>query len=258
MLRVADLGKNVHQIPNPKSQIPNPQSQIRNPKSEISIIPLFCHQIKTEAAAIGGLLSWSSCTVPLTVVANRELYADGHEQTWLLMDTKEVDDPGRAHPEYHLRTALEERHRQFKCFCDLTDFTSRAFSMVVNQTVFIFLAYNLLQIYLLRQNRQELNKMTLPLIRRQLLPSDSHIIVYWQNYHGLFSPLEFTGYLVTLDEPARKKNSREMPAVTSRLEPCHEQLSITLTLFPFFLQPIFRTFFKGKRVFSISHLETVV
>lgn len=161
--------------------------------------------VKTEAAAIGGFLSWSSCTVPLTVVANRELYADGHEQTWLLVDTKEVDDPTQVHLEYHLRTAIEERHRQFKCFCDLTNFTSRAFSMVLNQVVFIFLAYNLLQIYLLRQKREELNKKTLPLIRQQLLPAGNHIIVYWQNYYALFTPMEFAYTMVTLDEPARKK-----------------------------------------------------
>jgi hypothetical protein len=60
-----------------------------------------------EAAAIGQFTSWSSCTVPLSVVANRERYQDGHEQMWLLLDTKEVDDPAKARQEYHIRTAIE-------------------------------------------------------------------------------------------------------------------------------------------------------
>ena len=77
--------------------------------------------------------------------------------------------------------------------------------MVVNQVVFTMLSYNLLQLYLLRRARKELNKMTPPRIRRQLLPSDNHIIVYWQNYYGLFTPLEFAETIATLGEQARKK-----------------------------------------------------
>jgi hypothetical protein len=161
--------------------------------------------VKREAAAIGEFHSWSSCTVPLTVVANREHYADGHQETWLLIDTKEVVDPSQARDEYHLRTATEERYRQLKCFSDLTHFTSRAFSMVVNQTVFIMLAYNLLQFYLLRQGKKKLNKKPMPHIRQQLLPSDNHVIVYWQNYYGLFKPFELIGFVVELSEEARKK-----------------------------------------------------
>ena len=161
--------------------------------------------VKREAATIGEFRSWPSCTVPLSVVANRETYADGHQETWLLIDTKEVEDPTEASEHYHLRTTIEERHRQLKCFIDLTHFTSRAFSMVVNQVVFIMLSYNLLQLYLLRQGRKELNKKTQPRIRQQLLPADTHIIVYFENYYGLFAPLEFTEIIATLGEEARKK-----------------------------------------------------
>jgi len=161
--------------------------------------------VKTEAASIGGFRSWSSCTVPLSVVANRELYADGHKEIWFLIDTQEVQDPRQTRQEYALRPSTEERYRQLKCFSDLTHFTSRAFSMVVNQVIFIMLAYNLLQIYLLRQGRKELNQKTLPRIRQQLLPSDNHILVYWQNYYGLFRPFELIGFVVMLGEEARKK-----------------------------------------------------
>ena len=161
--------------------------------------------LKKEAAAIGEFRSWSSCTVPLTVVANREHYADGHQEIWFLMDTQKVQDPSQTQQEYHLRTATEERYRQLKCFNDLTHFTSRAFSMVVNQVVFIMLAYNLLQFFLLKRGRKELNQKTLPRIRQQLLPSDNYILVYSQNYYGLFRPFELVGFVVTLQEEARKK-----------------------------------------------------
>jgi hypothetical protein len=161
--------------------------------------------VKTEVASIGEFRSWSSCTVPLTVVANREHYADGHTEFWFLVDTKEVQDPSLPRQDYALRPSTEERYRQLKCFSDLTHFTSRAFSMVVNQVIFIMLAYDLLQIYLRHQGRKDLNQKTLPRIRQQLLPSDNYILVYWQNYYGLFSPFELIGFVVMLGEEARKK-----------------------------------------------------
>jgi hypothetical protein len=161
--------------------------------------------VKTEVASIGEFRSWSSCSVPLTVVANREHYADSHTEFWFLVDTQEVQNPSQSRRDYALRPSTEERYRQLKCFSDLTHFTSRAFSMVVNQVIFIMLAYDLLQIYLLNRGRKELNQKTLPRIRQQLLPSDNYVIVYWKNYYGLFSPFELVGFVVTLGEEARKK-----------------------------------------------------
>ncbi len=174
--------------------------------------------IKKEAAVIGEFRTWSSCTVPLNIVANREIYADGHENIWLLADTRECHDPSQTREEYHLRTAIEERYRQFKCFCDLTKFTSRSFSMVVNQVVFIFLAYNLLQIYLLHQQRKELNNRTMPGIRQQLMPSTNHLIVYWQNYYCLFEPFEFVEIIATLNEEARKKIAEKCRRIRHELK----------------------------------------
>jgi len=165
--------------------------------------------VHREAAVIDQFHSWSSCTVPLTVIANKEIYADGHEKIWLLIDTKDIEDPRQGAKQYHLRIAIEERYRQIKCFSDLTKFTSRAFSMVVNQVIFMMLAYNLLQLHLLRQKRKELNQKTLPRIRQQLLPSDNHIIVYYQNYYGMFRPFELIGFVVELAEEPRKKIARK-------------------------------------------------
>jgi hypothetical protein len=181
------------------------QKKLQQFKEQQPLPPPEKTLVKTEAASIGEFRSWSSCTVPLTVVANREQYADGHQEIWFLIDTQEVQDPRQSRQEYGLRSSTEERYRQLKCFTDLTHFTSRAFSMVVNQVVFIMLAYDLLQIYLLRQGRKDLNQKTLPRIRQQLLPSDNHIIVYWQNYYALFQPFDLLGFVVMLSEEARKK-----------------------------------------------------
>jgi hypothetical protein len=181
------------------------QQKLRQLKEQQEPPPPEETLVKTEAASIGEFQSWASCRVPLSVVANREHYADGHTEIWFLVDTQKVQDPTRTRQEYGLRPSTEERYRQLKCFSDLTHFTSRAFSMVTNQVVFIMLAYDLLQIYLLRQGRKDLNQKTLPRIRQQLLPPDNHIIVYWQNYYGLFRPFELLGLVVMLGEEARQK-----------------------------------------------------
>jgi hypothetical protein len=161
---------------------------------------------RREIAKCSGLRSWSSCTVPVDVIINKDIYVDGHEQTWLLMDTKPVNDPAASRDEYRLRTEIEERHRQLKCFWDLADFRGRVLSLVVNQVVFVALAYSLLQIYLLRKvQRPELNRRTRIRLRDQLLPSDSNIILYCENRFAFLSPLEYTDLLLNLSEPARQK-----------------------------------------------------
>lgn len=159
----------------------------------------------SEVAGIRGFESFSSCPVPLSVVINRETYADGRQELWMLLDTQEVGDPAEVRRDYGLRTAIEERHRQLKCFWDLSDFRSRALSLVVNQVVFVALAYSLLQLYLLRAGRKELNTKTRPRLRDQLLPSMSHVILYYHNCFAFLSALEYQELLLTLTEEARKK-----------------------------------------------------
>jgi hypothetical protein len=181
------------------------QEKLRKIKQEQPAIPPEEILVHKEAAGMDQFSSWTSCTVPLTVIANKEVYADGHEQIWLLIDTKDLDDPRQGAKDYHLRISTEERYRQLKCFIDLAKFTSRAFSMVTNQVVFTMLAYNLIQLHLFRQKRKELNQKTMPYIRQQLLPSDNHIIVYHQNYYGMFRPFELVQFVVELAEEPRKK-----------------------------------------------------
>jgi hypothetical protein len=161
---------------------------------------------RREIAKCSGLRSWSSCTVPVDVIINKDIYVDGHEKIWMLIDTQSGRAPKASRDEYRLRTEIEERHRQLKCFWDLADFRGRVLSLVVNQVVFVALAYSLLQLYLLRKvRRPELNRRTRIRLRDQLLPSDSNIILYCENRFAFLSPLEYTDLLLTLPEPAKQK-----------------------------------------------------
>lgn len=164
--------------------------------------------VKSEVAGIPGFTSFDTCPVPLNVIINRETYADGRQDIWMLLDTRPLEnpqDPLERRDEYRLRTDIEEGHRQLKCFWDLTRFTSRAFSLVVNQVIFVALAYNLLQLYLKRQGREELNRRTLPRVYNQLLPSASFIIIYCQNRFALFTTPEYTKILLTRSKEIQDK-----------------------------------------------------
>jgi hypothetical protein len=161
--------------------------------------------VRSEIGAVSRVETFSSCPIPLDVLVNREIYADGHVDYWMLLDTMPIRKPARTRQEYGLRTTIEERHRQLKCFSDLESFSSRAFSLVVNQVVFVLLTYSLLQWFLLRIGRKELNPKTRARTLELLRPTLTVIVIYYQNYMAFLTALEHQELVLTLDESARKK-----------------------------------------------------
>jgi hypothetical protein len=93
--------------------------------------------------------------VPLTAVVNRERDEYGQTQDWVLVTTSECFTTAQIRSTYELRPAIEERHRQYKGFWDLTRMHSCAFSLVVNQARFVLLAYPLVQVHLILRQRQQ-------------------------------------------------------------------------------------------------------
>jgi hypothetical protein len=174
--------------------------------------------VRSEVGRISEFRTWSSCPIPLSVVVNREHYADGHDEIWMLADTRTVVDGANSRDDYRLRTGIEERYRQLKCFMDLTHFHSRAFSLVCNQVVFLALAYSLVQLYLLRIKRSDLNRRTQPKVRRQLVPTDSAIIIYYDNRFALLSSMRYTEMLLTLSGEASKKILEKVRRLNRELE----------------------------------------
>jgi hypothetical protein len=154
---------------------------------------------------IHDLRSWTSCPVPLGVVVNREIDASDQEQFWALATTRQWDHPATITQLYGLRTSIEERHRQLKCFQDLTRFHSRALALVVHQVVFTLLTYTLLQWQLLHRERAELNRRTLPRVRETLLPAAEQVAVFYHQHFAFLRVLEYQEILLTLSEEARLK-----------------------------------------------------
>jgi Transposase DDE domain len=161
--------------------------------------------VRSEVAVVAEVRTFTSCPVPLDVIVNKEITADGNEDYWMLISTAPVSDPALGRQDYALRTTIEERHRQLKCYSDLEGFSSRSFNLIVNQVVFILLTYSLLQWYLLRSGRQELNSQTRPRTLDLLRPAITIILIYYKNYVAFLSPLQHQNLILTLEEEARKK-----------------------------------------------------
>jgi hypothetical protein len=160
---------------------------------------------KRSVFGVEKLTSWTSCPVPLNVVLNREVADSGEVQYWALATTRQWDRPATITTLYGLRTSIEERHRQLKCFQDLTAFHSRSWALVVHQVIFTILTYTLLQWQLVRREKPALNRKTLPRVREILLPAAEQVAVFYGQYFALLSVLEYQEILLTLKEDARLK-----------------------------------------------------
>ena len=152
-----------------------------------------------------GLLSWTQCPVPLTAVVNRERDERGEVRDWVLVSTSARRTAAELRSLYDLRPAIEERHRQYKCFWDLTRMHSRAFSLVVNQVLFVLLAYTLIQAHLVLRRRQELNRSIWERTRELLSPTLEVVAVYYRQRFCLLPLAEYGRLLLEVTEPVRGK-----------------------------------------------------
>ena len=152
-----------------------------------------------------GVTSWTQCTVPLTVVVSREIDTGGEVNDWVLATTSANFSAAHTRSTYALRTAIEERHRQYKCFWDMARMPSRKFSMVVTQVLFVLPAYTLMQAHLFLRHRQEMNSRTRERVMQFLNPTLEVVAVYYRQRFCLLSLAEFGVILLELDETARAK-----------------------------------------------------
>lgn len=160
--------------------------------------------VRHELCVIRGF-QWTEASLPLQVVLVRRTYADGHQVCWALMDTRAVSDPQGPPTEYARRTTIEERHRQLKCFYDLSDFRSRSLNAVSAQVVFVLLSYTLRQWQLWKQQRQDLAGKHPRQIQRGLEVEEQFVVIYLGHAYAQLPLLSFTRELLELEPAAREK-----------------------------------------------------
>lgn len=173
-------------------------------------IPSSPPQPRTLLGLARGVSSWSDCPVPLTAVINREIDKQGEVQDWVLVTTAADWSAEHTRATYKLRPAIEERHRQYKCFWDVTRLTSRKFSLIVTQVLFTLLAYTLLQAHLHWKRRDEMNQRTRARLLQTLGPTVEVVALYYQQRFCLLLLPEFAEILLTIEGEARQKLLKKM------------------------------------------------
>jgi hypothetical protein len=148
---------------------------------------------------------WNEAPVPLHVVVLRETYADGHQEGWALLTPRDFADPQDPPRDYRRRTAIEERHRQLKCFHDLTDFHSRSFNAVMAQVVFVLLSYTLRQWQLWKTLQDHLSGRHPHEVGRQLNLEHQFVAIYHHHAYVQLPLLTFTREVLELEPVARER-----------------------------------------------------
>ena len=161
--------------------------------------------VRTSAKAIRDLRVWDRCDVPIHAIVMRDEYDNGEECRWVLATTMEFEDLSRPRQYYQLRPTIEERIRQTKCFWDLAKFRSTAFSLVVNQVVFVLMAYSLVQLFLLKTGRKELARRVRTRLFEELMNQEDQFAIYCDGRVAFVPHLEYHEILLTLEDHARQR-----------------------------------------------------
>lgn len=178
--------------------------------------PAPVHLVRVELKAVRDLKLWEACSVPIHVVLLRDVLSDGTTAEWALATTRSFEDPVEIWDLYKLRTAIEERHRQLKCFWDLSRFRSRSYSLVVNQVIFTVMAYSLMQCFLVKAERDEYTSTTRRRLLEQLLPDGQRVCVFRNNLVGYFTPLELLKEALHLPEGPKRRLMGTVQRLCSR------------------------------------------
>lgn len=178
--------------------------------------PHECYQY-TEYCWQGGFRSWSATPVPISVVCLRDHYADGHHQDWALMSPYPGAEPLRLLDYYTKRTAIEERHRQLKCFYDLTKFRSRSFNAVAAQVVMVLLTYTLRQWQLWKFLQERLAQLTPEGLADQLRLLQQWIVIYLGLAYTQLPVVSFAREAILLEGQAREKALRKLDQLETLL-----------------------------------------
>lgn len=171
----------------------------------------------SEYCRLSGFTSWTAVSVPLSVTCCRDHYADGHTQQWALLTTHPTLGGRQTIEYYRQRTAIEERHRQLKCFYDLTQFRSRSFNAIAAQVVMILLAYTLRQWQIWKWLQENLARLTPEHLLDKLQLLQQWIVIYWQQSYTQLPIVTFAREAILLEGEARQKALQKLKTLEEDL-----------------------------------------
>jgi len=121
------------------------------------------------------------------------------------MATEDFSDARALKQHDSLRPSVEERHRPWKCFYDLSDMRSRHFNAIAAQVVFILLTYTLRQFQLWKLLEQQIASWSPDRMRFRLAVRREYVIIYHQNAYTQMPLLSFSRELLEFKADAHAK-----------------------------------------------------
>lgn len=108
---------------------------------------------------------------------------------------------------YELRPEIEEDFRQLKDFWKLEDFKSTKYTHIVFHIVMLLIGYLFYQLYKNTEEGSKYANKTLPVILKKYVPKDKpkNVIIYANNYFGIFGFLEFMDIYASCNDKIRNK-----------------------------------------------------
>lgn len=172
---------------------------------------------RQEACALEGFTSWSSCPVPVEIVLSRPVGSQDPAAGWALLTTAAKVAPVRLVQRYRLRTDIEERHRQLKCFYDLSDFRSRSLNAITAQLFFILLAYTLRQWQLWTLQQTVWSGLSPEQLQQRLAVHDQWVVIYHQMAYVQLPLPTFIREVLELEGAARARARAKIKELEQRL-----------------------------------------
>jgi hypothetical protein len=172
---------------------------------------------RQEVCALEGFTSWSSASVPLEVALIRTAGSNDPKEGWALLTTASAVPPAGLVERYRLRSEIEERHRQLKCFYDLSDFRSRSFNAITAQMVFILLAYTLRQWQLWTLKQTVWAGLSPEQLQQRLAIHTQWIVIYYQLAYVQLPLATFTREVLELEGSARIKALAKVRQLEQRM-----------------------------------------
>lgn len=163
--------------------------------------------VREEVMGVGEITSWEGCDVPLYVVLVRERKGK-EEMIWALVSTKAFRTPEQAREHYELRMQVEERIDQLKNCWLIGKFTSPNFNLDMAHVVFTLLVYSLLQMYLMREEMQDLAHKTIETLQQEERLGKNAVLVYARGHFGIFDLDEFMDMTLSIEGKPKERLHR--------------------------------------------------
>lgn len=165
---------------------------------------------KTITTCVKQMELWEECPVPLDAYVSETTRWSKSKQAyvtynWVLATTKSYPSEAAAIARYRLRTQVEERFRQLKCFWNIADFPSPAPGLMEAQICFISLTYSLLQLYLRRRELRALTNRTMKTIEKNESLGRDVVLVYAEESFGVYDLDDYSSTIMDLDHEPKAK-----------------------------------------------------